>query len=293
MRLDPKRTLDELIASLAPDEADARSRALEPHLPRAVRARSPARRSSARSPSSTSWTARATSTRSCSTRRRRATRSTSSTRRLAWCASSTGARCACCSPRAASRRASQAAPARRCSSVLGRLTGGDGAARDHRVLRGRSARWSTGSARARPRSQALLREPDTTFVLVSSPRREARRGGDRVRGRARPRRADGRRRSSSTACTRSTARRAAGGRARVAARARGWPGWCARASTSSQHSRRPTRWRSRACAQRSRHSSRCSFPSSPARSTTSAACAGRALPGYRRSSAGTSPSAAQ
>ena len=36
MRLDPKRTLDELIASLAPDARHARARALEPHLPRAV-----------------------------------------------------------------------------------------------------------------------------------------------------------------------------------------------------------------------------------------------------------------
>ena len=80
MMLDAKRTFDELIGRLAPDEHGARRGARQPDLPAALRRGRRARRSSPRSPSSTSSTATAASTRSCSTRRRRATRWTSSTR---------------------------------------------------------------------------------------------------------------------------------------------------------------------------------------------------------------------
>ena len=65
LMLDSKRTFDALIERLAPDEA-TRDEVLEPHLPSSP-APSPARRSSRRSPSSTSSTRRATTTCWCST----------------------------------------------------------------------------------------------------------------------------------------------------------------------------------------------------------------------------------
>ncbi len=78
MMLDPKRTFDELIDRIAPDPdraAEIKANRVYAQLSTAV----PGRRSSPRSPSCTSSTARATSTCSCSTPHPRATRSTSST----------------------------------------------------------------------------------------------------------------------------------------------------------------------------------------------------------------------
>ena len=125
MMLDAKRTFDELIERLSPDERDARRGAVATGSTRSCRARSPARRSSRRSPSSTSSTARAASTCSCSTRRPRATRWTSSTRPTGSPGSSRAARCASSSRRPALPRASWAAGRASCSRVLKRVTGVD------------------------------------------------------------------------------------------------------------------------------------------------------------------------
>jgi anion-transporting ArsA/GET3 family ATPase len=79
MMLDAKRTFDELITRLAPDDK-TRDEVLANRIYKELSGAVAGSQEFTRSPSSTSSTARATSTSSSSTRRRRATRWTSSTR---------------------------------------------------------------------------------------------------------------------------------------------------------------------------------------------------------------------
>ena len=187
MRLDPKRTLDELIAqprARRRRRASARSRTASTA---SCRARSPARRSSARSPSSTSWIA----TRDFDAivldtpPSRNALDFLDAPGRLLRFFDGRALRC--CSRPAASRRASRAAPAP-LLGVLGRLIGGDGAARDQRVLH--RDRRDDRRLRARAGAVAALLQRSRDGVRAGQlAAARGGRGGDRVRGRARARRA--------------------------------------------------------------------------------------------------------
>ena len=172
MMLDAKRTFDELIERLAPDEARARRGPGQPHLPAALAARWPARRSSPRWPSSTSCTATGASTSLVldTPPSRNALDFLDAPDRL------TGfleGRALQRVPRPDRPRGEASSAAGRASSsrVLKRLTGVD-LLEDLERLLPRARRADRRLPRARRRRQGAAGRPGTTFLLVTSPERE-------------------------------------------------------------------------------------------------------------------------